>query len=1123
MGKDKKEYELKIMLGGGTDASFKNAFSRAEKEVSSLYHASKRSNQGILKSIDSMDAVANRVFGAVVKGAAAASAGLMGIGTASVVAGSKFEAQMSTVKAISGASNSEMEKLNALAKQMGIDTKFSASEAGKGLEYMAMAGWNTQQMLSGLPGIMDLAAASGEDLGAVSDIVTDAMTAFGLEASRSAEFADVLAQASSKSNTNVGLMGETFQYVAPIAGTLGYTIQDTAVAIGLMANSGLKGQKAGTALRSMMTKLVKPTAQGKAVMDRFKLSVSNADGSMRPLKDTLGDIRKRFAGLSQSEQANAAASLVGQEAMSGLLAIVNTSDKDFNGLTAAIDNSAGAAHEMSEVRLDNLQGDITLLKSSLEGAGIEIYEGLKGPLRSLTKMGTAWVNAFTNDIKKDLPTIRRHVKNLGDGLIQVFGPVLDLGEWFLAHPDVVAGGLAGVATALLMFKAAKGITTGVKLFGKMVGLIKSWPIAIPALIISGIVGITTALDQAAKKRAAENLAEHFGSVALSIEELNEAARHIIGDDLFDNIEGMEASSKKADENFSNMKNSLDRISKIKWKAKVGMAITVDDTQDYVDAVNSYVKGAQDYITEKGYEINLAVKVVFGDSEEGQEFGNSSGAFYQSLLAQLEPLKNGLKEALDTVTEKGFTLDTQKVVQDYLDQIQTITSIINDSESAAKLDAIKIKYTGVELDSDTVLNLQKELNDQSKDALEKEDESFQKVLTSLNSQKSAHEKGLNPDFNEDTFNTQKEAATQAHFDKQGEIIKNKINTMKGIIEGAYGDEIQPELDAFEQRMTKGLQDTLPNLDNKDSAHVRAAVQKVYEDAMQGLNIPPDARRALGQLWQGIEPGRDELEKLKQQSKKATGVIPEGINEGLSEISKIGFAAGDQGSVWYTVGKMLNKDPYRKDVENAFREDANGFGNLWSDWTIDGFKSAYKEGIPLAADDFRKICLQELQKPMSITAPISIAFKTLDTPRLKAPSPGHLEQPTYQTLGVDYKPGGHAEGGIFDTPHIAWFAEAGPEAVVPLNGTPEAASIWQEAGRQLGTYDDKESYSSLYDSMAASSASPGGGNAPIQISYAPVIHVGNDTDKTSIGEQLKMSFEDFKEYMEQYKEECFRVSF
>lgn len=342
--------------------------------------------------------------------------------------GSDFESQMSTVKAISGATADEMVQLTNKAKQMGIESAFSATESGKALEYMAMAGWKTKDMLNGIEGVMNLAAASGEDLASVSDIVTDSMTAFGLAADQSGRFADVLAAASSNANTNVALMGETFKYVAPVAGSLGYSIEDTAVAIGLMANAGIKGSQAGTALRGLFTRLVKPTKESGQAMDNLGISITTAEGKIKPLNTLLQEMREKFSTLTDAEKAEYAALLAGQEGMSGLLAIINASDEDFNTLTEAINNSSGAAQEMADIKLDNLQGQIQLLKSSFEGLGIAIYEKFGEKLKEAVKLITDQINILTDainsgsgeEIVNAITTITENImKALSDAITEI--------------------------------------------------------------------------------------------------------------------------------------------------------------------------------------------------------------------------------------------------------------------------------------------------------------------------------------------------------------------------------------------------------------------------------------------------------------------------------------------------------------------------------------------------------------------------------------------------------------------------------------------------------------------------------------------------------------------------------
>lgn len=288
-----------------------------------------------------------------------------------------FEAAMSEVKAISGATSQEFEQLTEKANQMGAVTKFTASESAEAFKYMAQAGWDVREMMDGIDGLMALAAASGEDLGITADIVTDALTAFGLSAKESGRFADVMAQAASATNTDVAKMGDTFKYVAPVAGALGYSIEDTAVAIGLMANSGIKASQAGTSLRSLLTNLTRPVGQAEDAINALGISITNTDGSVKPLSQTLQDLRAKFGALTDSEKAQYAAMLAGQEGMSGLLAIVNASDQEFESLTEQINNSSGAAQKMADVMMDNLSGKFELFTGALDSMKMSLGEKFK--------------------------------------------------------------------------------------------------------------------------------------------------------------------------------------------------------------------------------------------------------------------------------------------------------------------------------------------------------------------------------------------------------------------------------------------------------------------------------------------------------------------------------------------------------------------------------------------------------------------------------------------------------------------------------------------------------------------------------------------------------------------------
>ncbi|MFB5066670.1 MAG: phage tail tape measure protein, partial [Candidatus Wallacebacter cryptica] len=424
------------------------------------------------------------------------TAPVVGLGAAIVKTGMDFEAGMSEVGAISGATGKDLQALESLAKEMGATTKFSASDAADGLKFMAMAGWDTQQMMDGLPGVLNLAAASGEDLGKVSDIVTDAMTAFGMEAKRAGEFADTLAAAASSSNTNVGLLGESFKYVAPVAGALGYEAKDTATALGLMANAGIKGSQSGSALRTILTNLAKPTAQMKKAMDEYGISLTNTDGTMKSLDEVMLNLRSSLGGLTEAEQAAAAATIFGKEAMSGALAIVNTSEADYNKLSESINNSTGAAARMSKEMQDNLQGRLTELKSAIEGAALQLYQAMLPALEKLVAVIQKTVNWFSNlnpGIQTAIVAVVGMVAAIGP-LLLIFGPLLSAIGGLLTGLGAMSAAMATGATVLA------GLTAGFPVLGAAVTLAMG-PIGIAVGAIASIVVAGNALCRHFKQDA----------------------------------------------------------------------------------------------------------------------------------------------------------------------------------------------------------------------------------------------------------------------------------------------------------------------------------------------------------------------------------------------------------------------------------------------------------------------------------------------------------------------------------------------------------------------------------------------------------------------------------------------
>ena len=412
-----------------------------------------------------------------------ASAAVTGLGVAAVKTAADFDSAMANVAAISGATGDDLQALRDKAREMGEKTKFSASEAADAMSYMAMAGWKTGDMLSGIEGIMNLAAASGEDLATTSDIVTDALTAFGLTAEDSAHFADILAAASSNANTNVSMMGETFKYCAPVAGALGYSAEDVAEAIGLMGNAGIKSTQAGTALRTMMTKLQGELKLSGEALGEVTIQTANADGSMRELSDILADCRTAFSKMSESEAAAAAETLVGKNAMSGFLALMNSAPGDIDKLRNAIENCDGSAEDMAAIMQDNLNGQLTILKSQLEELAISFGEMLMPVIRKVVTAVQGFVDKLNNmdeAQRKTIITIGLVIAALGPFLVILGTVISTVGKSMKAY----ASAAKGIKKLMVAVKSGTGI------FGKLGAAIGG--ISAPVLAIVAVIAVLAA-------------------------------------------------------------------------------------------------------------------------------------------------------------------------------------------------------------------------------------------------------------------------------------------------------------------------------------------------------------------------------------------------------------------------------------------------------------------------------------------------------------------------------------------------------------------------------------------------------------------------------------------------------
>lgn len=441
------------------DGGFKSGIKNAISELNNF----KKGSSGATSSVKQLGSQSNSA-GSTLQSLAKKAAGvvtayagfrqLVNFGKDIINTGMEFEQSMAQVQAISGATGADFAALQQKAKEMGATTKFSAIESAEAMTYMGMAGWNSSQMIDGIAGIMNLAAASGEELGSVSDIVTDSLTAFGLQASDSAHFADVLAVAASKSNTNVAMLGESFKNVAPVAGAMGYSFEDTTTALGIMANAGIKSSDAGTSLRGVMTRLAKPTKDVSTALNALNISVVNSDGSMKSLSNLVPELQKKFSGLTEEQKGQYATMIAGKNALSGFLAIVNSSTSDWDALSGAIANADGTAQSMADTMNDTVSGQMTLLKSQFEGVKIAIFDSLgSSQFKNV-------IASFSSGLQAITPTLTSVTTAIGNGLFNAIETTKNVLSGMVDNWNWLGPIVYGVVGAITAYNAITGIKNG---------------------------------------------------------------------------------------------------------------------------------------------------------------------------------------------------------------------------------------------------------------------------------------------------------------------------------------------------------------------------------------------------------------------------------------------------------------------------------------------------------------------------------------------------------------------------------------------------------------------------------------------------------------------------------------
>lgn len=1131
-----KEYELAIKISGKVDKSLKEAGNSAVKSLkeanSAISKLQNKSNwdsafKDLDKGVSKIEKVASKAFSIVEKSAKIGGSAIVGVVGVSTKVGSDFEKQMSAVGAISNASNKDMIKLKDTAKKMGKETKFSATESGKAMEYMAMAGWKAGQMIDGIDGIMNLAAASDEDLGTVSDIVTDALTAFKMQAEDAAKFSDVLAAAASNSNTNVGMMGETFKYAAPIAGSLGYSIEDTAFAIGLLANNGIKGSQSGTQLRRIMSALVDGAKLTGKAIGQLEIKTTNADGSMRTFSDVMTDLRAGFSKLTDSEKALNAENLVGKNAMTGLLSIVNTSDSDWDKLSYAINNSAGAAKKMAEIRLDNLQGDITLLGSTAESLGISIYEDINTPMRESVQLAKGFVDNIikwnessgfvaniSKSITKNIPTARREIRSIYKDITKMSKPLLEVGEWCLKNPTAISSVFVSIGSALLTYKVASQVYKTYENITALIGAFSNPVTAVivgAGLIVGAIAGITTAYKEMQKNIGKKNLAEHFGDISLSLKDISQVAGYIVDGGKFKELSTAIDAFDNAKGKLKDFKDSFQDLKRLNWKIGLGMSLSAVENENYKNYVDTMLENVGAAIGQEQYAMNISLNTLFVDSNRSQELKNRFNDFYGSTQAELTKLGGDLNEALNVAFNDGLlTIDESKNLAQLQEQIAKLTNKLSSMNFEASLEISGSNIVG-ELDAESFRNLTQEVGNKVGERQKDIDESSIKLLQATKMQ---YSDGI---ISEEEYKKTAEEIKAAGREQKLGVASKANEILFSAVKENYNNEYLENYKLIDESINKFLDLTVDGLYKPDWIYHSG---EIANGLLPKIGIDNETRQGIKQVWEEYEVlFKNELETVNKDFVEQGKAIPESISKGLRDKAMLGVIAGDVDALWYLIGDNASKNAeYEKTLNEIIK-----FGEDLPKEFKTGFLKEISMQAPVA--ELKNSLISSLNS--AFLSPINLGAKI----NINANIPGinalgnaarneAIKKATSSINNIATKKlPGYAKGGLIQNPTIATFAEDSPEMAIPIDGSNRSLSLWKKTGEMLGAFSSTSKAENNLKKLEQNSANTG-----LNVTYAPVHNFNSGTPtKEDIIASNKISQKEFETMLNDVLKKNKRLSF
>lgn len=844
--------------------------------------------------------------------------------------GKDYTAMMSEVQALSGATGSDLALLQNTAREYGATTVFSATEAAEALKYMSLAGWDAQQSSSALGGVLNLAAASGMELGQASDMVTDYLSAFGMQAQDSAYFADMLAYAQANSNTSAAQLGEAYRNSAANLNAAGQDAETVTSMLEAMANQGYKGSEAGTALTAVMRDITNNMEDGAIKIGETSVAVSDAQGNFRDLTDILLDVEKATNGMGEADRAAALGATFTADSTKGLNLMLNEGVENIARYEEALRGSTGAAEDMADTMNDNLNGDMANMNSAFEEMELQTFEAMEEPMRDgVQYLTNTIIPILTEWVPTAFESFASGANKLGNALKPLF-------ETILKNPQAITGALTSLGAGFLAMKTvstgmniAKAVTDAGSLtgaLGKFAGSLFSNPWAAgAAAAVAAVTAVGVALHEYSEMNIDSNLQAHFGTVELDDSQIKDFASRVINAEWLVNINTALGHFDNAEELVQQAEDALKQNDTLEWRARVGISLTEDEQSTYMSNIETFTTNIEQALSEQTLAAEMTVKEFDIKMADGSSLGSQIEKWAEQDLGDMQYLSAGLTNLVQNALQDGIIdVDEQAAIDELQTKINNIMQGWQEAEAQAEMDVLTQKYgrlSGKDLTDDTFTKVVEEVGKQRETATAALEESEKKLYTTLNALNRPDANGVQRISDSELANY-KEQAGYAVRNNEASMLGNSVRFETNTLSDAYGEKLQENYSAIQTNTDNFLKNANTYLQNQDYGALADSLAWGFNASMQSASLYEEImgsdQAAMQDIYKAMKPDVDSMTGLIDEYREMGQAIPQDVMQAFNDAMMVGAAAGDADAAWQVFASQMVADPANAALVQAIQE-------------------------------------------------------------------------------------------------------------------------------------------------------------------------------------------------------------